>query len=85
MYPGLPTRLEKEISDLVLTRNFKGDKNALKKFKLKVEDPPRRKYMVFLGGGVLADLMKDSSEFWISQQEWNEKGGTRVVAERWKI
>lgn len=37
MYPGLPTRLEKEISNLVLTRNFKGDKAALKKFKLKVE------------------------------------------------
>uniref|UniRef100_A0A7S3ZCA8 Actin-related protein 2 n=1 Tax=Lotharella globosa TaxID=91324 RepID=A0A7S3ZCA8_9EUKA len=85
MYPGLPTRLEKEISDLVLKRNFKGSKDALKKFKLKVEDPPRRKYMVFLGGAVLANLMKDTKEFWISQQEWNEKGGQRVVAERWKV
>jgi len=85
MYPGLPTRLEKEIQKLVLERNFKGDKALLKKFKIKVEDPPRRKYMVFLGGAVLADLMKDNQEFWISKEEWAEKGGERVLAERWKI
>eukprot|EP00471_Norrisiella_sphaerica_P000533 CAMPEP_0184480936 /NCGR_PEP_ID=MMETSP0113_2-20130426/2469_1 /TAXON_ID=91329 /ORGANISM="Norrisiella sphaerica, Strain BC52" /LENGTH=395 /DNA_ID=CAMNT_0026859753 /DNA_START=46 /DNA_END=1233 /DNA_ORIENTATION=+ len=85
MYPGLPTRLEKEVSNLVLERNFKGDKGLLKKFKIKVEDPPRRKYMVFLGGAVLADLMKDNKEFWISKEEWAEKGGERVLREKFKI
>jgi hypothetical protein len=29
------------------------------KFKVRIEDPPRRKHMVFLGGAVLADIMKD--------------------------
>lgn len=27
-------------------------------FRLRIEDPPRRKHMVFLGAAVLADIMK---------------------------
>jgi hypothetical protein len=34
----------------------------LQKFKLSVEDPPRRKHMVFLGASVLGDIMKDRCE-----------------------
>merc|ERR1711935_840550 len=74
MYPGLPSRLEKEMKDLYLERILKGDQKALAKFKLRIEDPPRRKHMVFLGGSVLADIMKDRPEFWISKAEWEEEG-----------
>ena len=56
MYPGLPSRLEKEITDRYTKDILKGDKERLKKFKLNIEDPPRRKHMVFLGGSVLADV-----------------------------
>lgn len=38
---------------------FIGSTDRLRKFKIKVEDPPRRKHMVFSGGSVLADIMKD--------------------------
>jgi hypothetical protein len=74
MYPGLPSRLEKEMKELYLSHVLKGDKNRLAKFKLRIEDPPRRKHMVFLGGSVLADIMKDRPEFWISKAEWAEHG-----------
>lgn len=74
MYAGLPSRLEKEIKDLYLRDILKGDESRLAKFKLRIEDPPRRKHMVFLGGSVLADIMKDRPEFWISKQEWQEEG-----------
>lgn len=74
MYPGLPSRLEKEMRQLYLDRVLKGDKVKLEKFKLRIEDPPRRKHMVFLGGSVLADIMKDRDEFWISKAEWEEHG-----------
>jgi actin-related protein 2 len=74
MYPGLPTRLEKEIRQLYLTRVLKGDESRMAKFKLRIEDPPRRKHMVFLGGSVLADIMKDRPEFWVSKAEWAEHG-----------
>jgi hypothetical protein len=29
----------------------------LQKFKVRIEDPPRRRHMVFLGGAVLANLV----------------------------
>lgn len=29
--------------------------------------------MVFLGGAVLADIMKNREEFWISREEWFEQ------------
>lgn len=74
MYAGLPSRLEKEIKDLYLAKALKGNKALLEKFKLRIEDPPRRKHMVFLGGSVLANIMKDRPEFWISRKEWQEHG-----------
>jgi len=81
MYPGLPSRLEKEMKQLYLERVLKGDKARLDKFKLRIEDPPRRKHMVFLGGSVLADIMKDRPEFWISRQEWAEEG-ERIIGKK---
>jgi len=74
MYPGLPSRLEKEIKELYLQKVLRGDKARLKQFKLKIEDPPRRKHMVFLGGAVLADIMKDKEDFWIKKKEYDEIG-----------
>ena len=62
MYPGLPSRLEREIKQLYLERTLKGDVSRLGKFKIRIEDPPRRKHMVFLGGAVLADIIKDKDE-----------------------
>ncbi|KAF2301853.1 hypothetical protein GH714_029883 [Hevea brasiliensis] len=58
MYPGLPSRLEKEILDRYLEVVLKGNKDGLKKLRLRIEDPPRRKHMVYLGGAVLAGIMK---------------------------
>ena len=30
---------------------------AMQKFKVRIEDPPRRRHMVFLGGAVLANIV----------------------------
>jgi len=74
MYPGLPSRLEKEIRKCYLDVVAKGNKAQANKLKLRIEDPPRRKHMVFLGGSVLADIMKDKEAFWMTRKEWDEKG-----------
>jgi len=74
MYPGLPSRLEREIKQLYLERVLKGDTDRLSKFKIRIEDPPRRKDMVFIGGAVLADVMKEREDFWMSKAEYEEKG-----------
>ena len=73
MYPGLPSRIEKELKQLWLTRVLGGNPerlnvchfncptqtqaNCLQKFKVRIEDPPRRRHMVFLGGAVLANIV----------------------------
>jgi actin-related protein 2 len=74
MYPGLPSRLEKEIKKYYLQRALKGNKEQLAKFKCRIEDPPRRKHMVFLGGAVLAEIMKDKDHFWMNKNEYEEQG-----------
>lgn len=74
MYPGLPSRLEKEIKQLWLTRVLNGDPARLSKFKVRIEDPPRRRHMVFLGGAVLANIMADKENMWITKAEWEEQG-----------
>ncbi|CAL1264739.1 unnamed protein product [Larinioides sclopetarius] len=74
MYPGLPSRLEREIKQLYLERVLKGETEKLAKFKIRIEDPPRRKDMVFIGGSVLAEVMKDKDTFWLSREEYLEKG-----------
>jgi actin-related protein 2 len=84
MFAGLPSRLERDMKELWVERIAKGDRARLSKFKLKIEDPPRRKNMVFLGGSVLADIMKEQDEFWLSKAEWKEKGPQRAMAERHK-
>lgn len=59
------------------------------KFKIRIEDPPRRKHMVFLGGAVLADIMKDRDSFWMSREEYLEKGVKVLeklgVAVKWEL
>lgn len=51
----------------------------MQKLKLHIEDPPRRKHMVFLGASVLGDIMKSRDEFWISKARYAEEGGDRLV------
>lgn len=44
------------------------------KFKIRIEDPPRRKDMVFIGGAVLAEVSKNSDTFWMTNEEYQEHG-----------
>ncbi|KAI8433576.1 hypothetical protein MSG28_015597 [Choristoneura fumiferana] len=73
MYPGLPSRLEREIKQLYLERVLKNDTDKLAKFKIRIEDPPRRKDMVFIGGAVLAEVCKNRDNFWLSRNEYQEQ------------
>lgn len=126
MYPGLPTRLEKDLRDRYCAEVLKGDVKRLsvrasrgrvlgwpfvahpparprlvrppcpaprprrptsihclassprpQKLKLRIEDPPRRKHMVFLGGAVLGEFMRNENEtFWITKAEYDEHGSS---------
>lgn len=78
MYPGMPSRLEKDLRALYLEHVLKGDKSRLDRFKCHIEDPPSRKHMVFLGGAVQADIMKDREEFWINKKDYEEHGANCI-------
>merc|ERR1712228_913072 len=85
MFAGLPSRLEKDVKELWIENVAKGDRSRVGEFKLKIEDPPRRKNMVFLGGSVLADIMKEQDEFWLSKEDYEEKGAIRAIKEHHNI
>jgi len=71
MFPGLPTRMLKEITNLYIKEVTKGGEV---KIKINIEDPPRRKHMVFQGGSVLAGITEGKPEWWISKEEYEEHG-----------
>ena len=56
MYPGINTRLEKEMIQL-----------APPKMKIKVIAPPERKYSVWIGGSILASL-STFQNMWITKK-----------------
>jgi len=74
MYPGLPSRLEKDLRQIWLQKRGNNNRALIDNFKCRIEDPPRRKHMVFLGGAVLAEIMKDKDSFWMNRQEYQETG-----------
>lgn len=51
------------------------------KFKLHIEDPPRRKNLVFLGASVLGKIMEGRPDFWVTQEEYKESGA-KIAAKR---
>ena len=43
-------------------------------FFLFKKDSPRRKYNVFIGGGVYANVQDKTENWWIESQDWLESG-----------
>lgn len=80
MFPGLPSRIEKDMRQFFLKHSAKGDVSRLARFKLRVEDPPRRKYMVFLGAAVMAKMTESTPEQWMTKAEWEESGESALRA-----
>jgi len=66
MYPGFGDRVHKELSQL-----------APSTIKTKIISPPERKYSVWIGGSILADL-SSFQQMWISKEEYDESGPSIV-------
>lgn len=79
MYPGFSTRLEKDLTDLYLENVLLGNKRGLRKFKLRIEDPPSRKNMVFWGGSTLAKMMENTTAWWLTKAEYEELGPKAAI------
>merc|ERR1712109_335993 len=62
MFPGLSSRLQKEITNL-----------APSSMTIKIVAPPERKYSVWIGGSILASL-STFEEMWVTKEEYDESG-----------
>lgn len=78
MFPGMSSRLEKDLRRLYFERVLQSDQGRAQKFKCFVEDPPRRQSMVFVGGSLLAETCAETAGFWVSRQEYAEAGSSVV-------
>nr|QGN00920.1 Arp2D [Drosophila azteca] len=74
MFPGFPSRLENDMKKLFLRRVLHSDSYGMSKCKIRIQDPPTRKNMVFNGGSVLANVTMDRDDFWMSKEEYGEQG-----------
>lgn len=54
MIPGFPTRLKEEVESKFRERVLKGAATNTSSIKVRVIDPPTRKFNVFLGASIIA-------------------------------
>ena len=76
MFPGYASRLLKEIQNVYVEKGLENVKDKTIKIKMNIIDSPRRKYSVFIGATVLANIYnkKQGQEYWITKQDWAEVG-----------
>ena len=66
MFPGFVERMHKEITAL-----------APSTMKVKIIAPPERKLSAWIGGAIVASL-STFQQMWISKQEYDESGPSKV-------
>ena len=75
MFPGYASRLDKELKNIYIEKTLKLAKDKTIKIPLNIIDSPRRKYSVFIGATVLANIYNEQqTEYWITKQDWDECG-----------
>ena len=70
MLPGFAQRLKTGIKDLLKEKNSR--------MKCNIIDPLNRKILVFLGAAIIAMILENHPEQWISKEEWAEDGARAV-------
>ena len=75
MFAGFASRIEKEIKKLYIDEGLKNTKDKNIKIPINIIDSPRRKYSVFIGACVLANIYNgQETDYWITRQDWQECG-----------
>ena len=77
MFAGYASRLMKEMENIYYENVLRYVKDKTIKIKMNIIDSPRRKYSVFIGATVLANVYNDpdsETDYWITKQDWKECG-----------
>lgn len=72
-FAGFPTRLEQSLLQRYSTMT-KENVEGKRKVKIRVQETPNRKHAVWAGGSVLAEIMSENEQTWVSKTEWQEQG-----------
>lgn len=77
MFPGMVDRLTADIKHLY--KSMRKEQPTLKgeipsKIKINIEDPPYRRFLVFMGGTAYARILQSRPESWITKEQWEEEG-----------
>jgi actin-related protein len=80
MFAGYDSRIKKEIKALYKEKGLKNTKDKTINININIIDSPRRKYSVFIGAAVLANIMAEdpNGEYWISKSDYDEIGENAV-------
>lgn len=79
MIPGFPTRLKEEVETRFRERILKGATTNTSSIKIRVIDPPTRKYNVFIGASIIAKESEKIHNLWTTKREYEEKGKNRLA------
>ena len=81
MFPGYASRIDIELRKLYIENNLKLAKTKTIKIPITIIDSPRRKYSVFIGATILANLSNrpENLGYWISKKDWDESGPNIVL------
>ena len=81
MFPGYASRLDIELRKLYTENALKLAKVKTIKIPINIIDSPRRKYSVFIGAAILANLSNQPNalDYWISKKDWDESGPNIVL------
>ena len=86
MFPGLSSRLEKDVRKEYCNQILKGGSNHISKSinvivcelvgigEMMEQAQPNRKHAVFTGAAVFAKYIANQVDQWVSRQEWEESG-----------
>ena len=77
MFAGYASRLMKEMENIYIEKALSNVKDKTIKIKMNIIDSPRRKYSVFIGATVLANVYNNPNaitDYWITRQDWTECG-----------
>jgi actin-related protein len=80
MFPGYASRLLQEMKDTYKEKALHNVQNKEIKISINIIDSPRRKFSVFIGATILANIYNQKDVgYWITKQEYEESGDQIIL------
>lgn len=78
LFPGMSTRLRRDVTKLFVQNGLKGDASRLEtsSWRMGIVDAPTRGTGVWQGGSSYGDLIRDDVAYWVTKQDYEELGVT---------